>query len=329
MTKLLITGGTGSFGEAALRHFLDDKSISEIVIFSRDELKQHLMRTFYNDSRITFIVGDIRDKDALLYACSGIDIVFHAAAFKQVLTGEEFPIEMVKTNIIGTENLLQAAVEKGVKKVIILSTDKAVEPVSIMGMTKAIAERAVLKSAKKSKSTIFCIVRYGNVLTSRGSVVPVFMDLIEKGKVLPIFNSNLKKFIITLEDAISLVDLAIKKGKQGDIFIKKASAVTIKDLAQAVKIICHSDIDISEQSMRYADKMYETLATSLEMKFAEDLGDYLQIKTLIDGKSIYLSENINSEEGGYTSEFAPQLTVSEIEKMLLSTEYIKKRLKNH
>lgn len=328
MTRLLITGGTGSFGKTAVKRFLDDKKISEIIIFSRDEAKQHDMRHEFNSAKLTFIVGDIRDKESILKASKGVDYIFHAAALKQVPTGEYYPLEMIKTNILGTENVLSSAEENGVKKVVLLSTDKAVYPINAMGMSKAIAEKLIFAKARESKGTIFCAVRYGNVMASRGSVIPLFVDYIKNNKPLTVTNPNMTRFLLSLDDAIDLVILAILKGEQGDLFIKKAPASTMADLTQAIINIFKSKSKINIVGVRAGEKVHEALATQMEMNRSEDLTGYYRIKseTSLEYGDFFAKGNKVQAENDYTSENTKRLTVKEIEKILLSLDYIKKEL---
>ncbi len=328
MARLLITGGTGSFGKTAVKRFLDDKMFSEIIIFSRDEAKQHDMRYEFNHPKLTFIVGDIRDKESVLRATKGIDYIFHAAALKQVPTGEYHPMEMIRTNILGTENVLSAAEENGVRKVVLLSTDKAVYPINAMGMTKAIAEKLVFGKARDSKSTIFCAVRYGNVMASRGSVIPLFVEFIKRNKPLTVTDPNMTRFLLSLDDAIDLVLLAIQKGEQGDLFIKKAPASTMADLTQALINIFKSKSKVSVVGLRAGEKIHEALATQMEMNRSEELVGYYRIKseTSLDYGSFFNTGNKVQMESDYTSQNTKRLTVKEIEKTLLSLDYIKKEL---
>lgn len=330
MTRLLITGGTGSFGSKAAKHFLDDKRISEIVIFSRDEKKQHDMRYDFNHPKVSFIVGDIRDKSAVLMATRGIDIIFHAAALKQVPTGEYFPMELVHTNIIGTNNVFDATEENKVGKIILLSTDKAVYPINAMGMSKAIAEKIMNARARQSKNTIFCGVRYGNVIASRGSVIPLFVDLIKQGKALTVTDPNMTRFLLSLDDAIDLVKVALVRGDQGDLFIRKAPAATMGDLAQALVNIFKSKCKLKIVGLRVGEKIHETLATQLELSGAEDLGNYYRIHSGASHEyDDFIKQSSTSKIGNdYTSENTQRLSVREIEKLLLSLDYIKKELKN-
>jgi len=275
---LMITGGTGSFGNAVLNRFLES-DLKEIRIFSRDEKKQEDMRIKYNNEKIKFYIGDVRDYRSVEDAMDGVDYIFHAAALKQVPSCEFFPIQAVETNILGTNNVLEAAINKGVKKVIVLSTDKAAYPINAMGMSKALMEKvAVAKGRNLNKNqTIICRTRYGNVMASRGSVIPLFCEQIEQGKPLTITNPQMTRFMMTLEDAVDLVIYAFEHGKQGDLFVQKAPAATIDVLAQAVKELKKSNAKIKHIGSRHGEKLYEVLVTKEEMIGAEDLGDYFRI----------------------------------------------------
>ncbi len=329
MARLLITGGTGSFGNAVVKRFLKNTHISEIIIFSRDEKKQHDMFYSFNHRKLTFVIGDIRDKDSITAACRGVDFIFHAAALKHIPTGEFFPVEIVRTNIIGTENVFNAAEANKVKKVVLLSTDKAAYPVNAMGMSKALAEKLVSAHARNSKSTVFCAVRYGNVIASRGSVIPLFIDLIKRNKPLPVTDPLMTRFLLTLDDSISLIELAIKKGRQGDLFIKKAPAATIGDLVRALLNIFKAKNKIKIIGKRAGEKIHETLATQVELVYAQDLGKYYRI---YDGAlhkyEEFYDKGIKTNTKDYTSENTHRLTIPEIEKLLLSLPYIKEELKS-
>ncbi|QQG47696.1 MAG: polysaccharide biosynthesis protein [Candidatus Woesebacteria bacterium] len=328
MSKLLITGGTGSFGNAVTKHFLKDKKISEIIIFSRDEKKQHDMFHYFNSPKLSYIIGDVRDKDSITKACREVDFIFHAAALKQVPTGEFFPLEIVKTNILGTENVFSAAEENKVKKVVLLSSDKAVYPINAMGMSKALAEKLVGSHARNSKDTVFCAVRYGNVMATRGSVIPLFIDQIKQKKALLVTHPLMTRFLLSLDDSIRLVELAIKKGNQGDLFIKKAPAATIGDLAHAILNIFNVKNKIKIIGIRAGEKIHETLATQAEIACAQDLGGYFRISTTKSSKyeEFYEKGVVNKFNHDYTSENTKRLIVPEIEKLLLSLDYIKKEL---
>lgn len=332
MSKILITGGTGSFGNAMVKLFLADREFSEIVIFSRDEKKQHDMQNLYNSNKISYVVGDVRSKESIVKASRGMDYIFHAAALKHVPVGEYFPMEFVQTNILGTENVLNAAEENNVKKVILLSTDKASYPVNTMGICKALAEKLIGGHARTSRNTVFCTVRYGNVMASRGSVIPLFVELIKAGKPLPITDPLMTRFLLSLDDAIGLVDVAIQKGKQGDMFIKKAPAATVGDLAQALLNIFNAKNEIKVIGVRPGEKIHETIVTALEFARAQDLGEYYRVKdgslTSPNPEEFY-SHTITMPTVDYTSENTERLTIPEIQKMLLSLDYIKDELAAH
>ena len=273
---LLITGGTGSFGNAVLERFLNT-DIKEIRVFSRDEKKQDDLRKKYNNDKLKFYIGDIRDYRSIENAMRGVDYVFHAAALKQVHTCEFNPMEAVKTNILGTENVLDAAISNKVKKVIVLSTDKAAYPVNAMGMTKALMEKVAIAKAREQSDTIICRTRYGNVLGSRGSVVPLFTKQVDEGKSVTITNPDMTRFMMSLEDAVNLVLYAFKKGKQGDLFVQKSPAVTIDILAKAIISLKNSKVDIKYIGSRHGEKINEVLITKEEMINAEDLDDYFRV----------------------------------------------------
>lgn len=270
---LLITGGTGSFGNAVLDKFLET-DIKEIRIFSRDEKKQEDMRIKYHSDKIKFIIGDIREYKSIYNALKGVDYVFHAAALKQVPTCEFFPVEAVKTNVLGAENVLDASIERGVKKVIVLSTDKAAYPISAMGMCKALMEKVAIAKGRDNKDTIICRTRYGNVMGSRGSVIPLFLKQVEENKPITITNPNMTRFMMSLDEAVNLVLYAFEHGKQGDLFVQKSSSVTIDTLAKAIKKIKNSDVPIEYIGTRHGEKDSEVLITKEEMPFAKDLGNY-------------------------------------------------------
>lgn len=277
---LLITGGTGSFGNAVLDRFLqEDINIKEIRIFSRDEKKQEDMRIKYKNDKIKFYIGDVRDIRSVNDAMGGVDYIFHAAALKQVPSCEFFPVQAVKTNVLGTENVLESAINHNVKRVIVLSTDKAAYPINAMGMSKAMMEKvAVAKGRDLAEGqTVICRTRYGNVMASRGSVIPLFLDQIKKGKSLTITNPHMTRFMMTLDDAVELVLYAFENGRQGDLFIQKAPAATIDVLARAIKELKKSDVKIQNIGTRHGEKLYEVLVTKEEMLGAEDRGDYFRI----------------------------------------------------
>lgn len=326
---LLITGGTGSFGNAVLERFLDT-DIKEIRIFSRDEKKQEDMRVKYNNEKIKFYIGDVRDYNSVDDAMDGVDYVFHAAALKQVPSCEFFPVEAVKTNVLGTNNVLEAAINHGVKKVICLSTDKAAYPINAMGMSKALMEKvAVAKSRNLSeKDTIICRTRYGNVMASRGSVIPLFVEQIESGKPITITNPNMTRFMMTLDDAIDLVLYAFEHGKQGDLFIQKAPAATIGTLAQAIKELKKADNPIKYIGERHGEKLYEVLVTKEEMANAIDLGKYFRIPA--DNRNLnYDKYEIKGKKGffesvdEYNSHNTTRLNVKQMKELLLKLDLFK------
>ena len=330
---LLITGGTGSFGNAVLKRFLYT-DIGEIRIFSRDEKKQDDMRKELKSDEVKFFIGDVRDYNSVAAAMHGVDYVFHAAALKQVPSCEFFPMEAVKTNVIGTENVLNAAIAHGVKKVICLSTDKAVYPINAMGISKAMMEKVMVAKSRtvSPEKTIICGTRYGNVMCSRGSVIPLFIQQIKKGEPLTVTDPNMTRFLMSLESAVELVLFAFENANQGDIFVQKAPASTIGDLAQAVKEIFNADNEIRIIGTRHGEKLYETLLTREEMAQAEDLGDYYRIpadtrdlnydKYFTDGKH-EISESLD-----YNSHNTERLDVPQIKELLLKLDYVQKELES-
>lgn len=327
---LLITGGTGSFGNAVLSRFLNTE-IKEIRIFSRDEKKQDDMRQLYQNSKIKYYIGDTRDRRSVDSAMRGVDYVFQAAALKQVPSCEFFPIEAVRTNILGCENVLDSAVENGVKNVIVLSTDKAVYPINAMGMSKALSEKLMVAKSRNlnGTGTTFCGTRYGNVMASRGSVIPLFIDQIKKGKPLTITDPNMTRFMMTLEDAVELVLFAFQNGKQGDLFVQKAPAATIHTLAQAIKELYNSASPIKIIGTRHGEKVYEVLVNREDMVKAEDLGDFYRIpadtrdlnyeKFFSEGKDISKVED-------YHSHNTVRLDLEATKQLLLKLDIIRKDL---
>ena len=290
---LLITGGTGSFGNAVLNRFLES-DLKEIRIFSRDEKKQEDMRIKYKNDKIKFYIGDVRDYRSIDDAMDGVDYIFHAAALKQVPSCEFFPVQAVQTNVLGTDNVLEAAINHNVKKVIVLSTDKAAYPLNAMGMSKAMMEKVAVAKGRnlREDQTVICRTRYGNVMASRGSVIPLFCDQIAEGKPLTITNPEMTRFMMTLEDAVDLVIYAFEHGEQGDLFVQKAPAATIDVLAQAVKELKNSDVPVNCIGTRHGEKLYEVLVTKEEMVNAVDMGDYYRIP----------SDNRNLNYQKYTNE---------------------------
>lgn len=276
---LLITGGTGSFGNAVLKRFLDTE-IKEIRIFSRDEKKQDDMRHQIQNPKVKFYIGDVRDKRSVDGAMAGVDYVFHAAALKQVPSCEFFPIQAVRTNVFGTENVLDSAIQHGVKNVVVLSTDKAAYPINAMGISKAMMEKVAIAKARQlgdDASTTICCTRYGNVMASRGSVIPLWIDQIQAGKDITITDPNMTRFMMTLDDAVDLVIYAFLHGKNGDLFVQKAPAATLDVLAEALKQLYHADTEVKVIGTRHGEKLYETLVTREEMAKSEDMGNYFRI----------------------------------------------------
>ena len=275
---LMITGGTGSFGNAVLRRFLDT-DIAEIRIFSRDEKKQDDMRQFYHNSKIKYFIGDVRNRNSIDQAIQGVDYIFHAAALKQVPSCEFFPTEAVRTNVLGCENVLNSAQQYNVRKVIVLSTDKAVYPINAMGMSKALSEKVMVAKSRSLNGTgiVFCGTRYGNVMASRGSVIPLFINQIKSKQPITVTDPGMTRFMMTLEDAVELVIFAFGNGNNGDIFVQKSPAATIGDLAQALKELYESDTDTRVIGIRHGEKLYETLVNREEMVKAIDEGNYFRI----------------------------------------------------
>lgn len=331
---LLITGGTGSFGNAMLNRLLDT-DIGEIRIFSRDEKKQDDMRKKYNNKKIKFLIGDVRDITSVKNCVRGVDYIFHAAALKQVPSCEFFPLETVKTNILGTENVLSAAVEAGVKKVVCLSTDKAVYPINAMGMSKALMEKTFISKARTAENIVICGTRYGNVMASRGSVIPLFIEQIKNGQPLTVTDPDMTRFLMNLDDAIELVLYAFENGKSGDRMVKKSPAATVGDLAQALKVLFHADNEIQNIGIRMGEKMHETLLTREEMASAMDMGDYYCIPA--DESDLnyakYFSDG-NRDIGTiqeYNSSNTHRLTPEELKETLSGCSYVANELKewNH
>lgn len=325
---LLITGGTGSFGNAVLNKFLDT-DLKEIRIFSRDEKKQDDMRKKYSNEKIKFQIGDVRDYDSVVGATRGVDYIFHAAALKQVPSCEFYPIQAVYTNIIGTNNVLEAAIQNNVKKVICLSTDKAVYPINAMGASKAMMEKVMVAKSREvnHKNTVICGTRYGNVMASRGSVIPLFINQIQEGKKLTITDPNMTRFMMTLSDAVDLVLFAFKHGKNGDLFVQKAPAATISILAEALcKLLNKPDYPIDIIGTRHGEKLYEVLCSREEMASVEDLGNYYRIPP--DLRDLNYSKYL--EEGNrdvsvledYNSHNTKRLDANQMEKLLLKLNFM-------
>lgn len=328
---LLITGGTGSFGNAVLRRFLET-GIKEIRVFSRDEKKQDEMRHLYNNDKIKYFIGDVRDSNSIKNAIYGVDYVFHAAALKQVPSCEFFPMEAVKTNVIGTDNVLNACIDAGVKKVICLSTDKAAYPVNAMGTSKAMMEKVFVSKARTvdPSKTLICGTRYGNVMCSRGSVIPLFIDQIKSCKPLTITEPEMTRFIMSLEEAVELVMFAFNNAESGDIMVQKAPATTIEVLAQALKELFNADNEIRIIGIRHGEKMYETLLTNEECSHAIDMGEFYRVpadKRDLNYDKYYKDgdqERTNITE--FNSNNTILLTVEQTKEKLLTLQYIKDEL---
>ena len=328
---LLITGGTGSFGNVVLRKFLNTE-IKEIRIFSRDELKQDDMRKLYNNDKLKFYIGDVRDKNSIDDAMRGVDYVFHAAALKQVPSCEFYPMQAVKTNIIGTENLLNSAINAGVKKVIVLSTDKAVYPINAMGISKAMMERVVVSKGRNIKDTMIACTRYGNVMASRGSVIPLFIDQVKNGKPITITDPSMTRFMMSLDQAVDLVLFAFENGESGDIFVQKAPAATVELLANTMKnILGRPDHEVKTIGTRHGEKLYETLLTKEEMVKAVDMGEYYRIpadtRDLNYNKFFEEGEEVITEAGEYHSHNTYRLNEEELTELLLNLREIQDDLK--
>ena len=327
---LLITGGTGSFGNKVMERFLeDDINLKEIRIFSRDEKKQEDMRIKYKNDKIKFFIGDVRDYRSVDDAMDGVDFIFHAAALKQVPSCEFFPIQAVKTNVIGTENVLEAAINHKVSRVVVLSTDKAAYPINAMGMSKALMEKVAIAKGRevKNNSTIICRTRYGNVMASRGSVIPLFCEQIEQGLPLTITNPDMTRFMMTLDDAVDLVLYAFEHGEQGDLFVQKAPAATIETLAEAVKQLKSPSSKIKCIGTRHGEKLYETLVTKEEMINAEDCGNYYRIKADNRNLNYQKYENVGNAKldniEDYNSHNTERLDVEGMKKLLLKLDLFK------
>jgi UDP-N-acetylglucosamine 4,6-dehydratase len=323
---LLITGGTGSFGNAVLRRFLDS-NIAEIRIFSRDEKKQDDMRKKYNNPKLKFYIGDVRDVDSVRTAMRGVDYVFHAAALKQVPSCEFYPLQAVKTNVLGTENVLEAAVSLGIKRVICLSTDKAVYPINAMGISKAMMEKVAVAKSRESEKTTICVTRYGNVMASRGSVIPLFVDQIRAGKALTITDPAMTRFMMTLDDAVDLVLYAFEYGKSGDIFVQKAPAATITTLTQALTgLLGAPNHEVRVIGTRHGEKLFEALLSREEMVAAQDLGGYFRVppdlRDLNYDKFTDQGETQISEAVDYNSHNTTRLGVDGMKALLMKLSFM-------
>ncbi len=328
---LMITGGTGSFGKTILKRFLST-NVSEIRIFSRDEKKQDDLRRKLNDEKLKFYIGDVRDYDSVNNAMKDVNFVFHAAALKQVPSCEFYPLEAIKTNILGAENVMSSAVNCGVERVVVLSTDKSVYPINAMGMSKALMEKCMISKARmqNSKGTIFCATRYGNVMASRGSVIPLFISQIKNNEDLTITDPNMTRFLMSLDESVDLVMYAYEHGEQGSIYVQKSPASTINDLAQALIQIFNKKNKIKLIGTRLGEKLFETLISREEMARAVDLGKYFSIpydnKSLNYSKYFSEGEELISKYEDYTSHNTKRLNNEEVKEILLSLDYIKDNL---
>ena len=330
---LLITGGTGSFGQKMLNYFINNTDIKEVRIFSRDEEKQDRMRTVFKDTRIKYYIGDVRNYESILEATKGVDLLFHAAALKQVPSCEFYPMEAVATNIIGANNVVNASVQNEVKNVVVLSTDKAVNPINSMGMTKALMEKIMIAKSRSAnpEKTILSATRYGNVMASRGSVIPLFIKLCKENKPLTVTDPNMTRFLMSLDESVDLVLFAFSHANTGDTFVQKAPASTIYDLALAIKELFNPKSEIRIIGTRHGEKKHETLVGREEIIKAEDMGKFYRIpadsrdlnydKYFIEG-----NEKISQKEE-YTSENTQRLTKDEVIKVLLNLDYVQKELK--
>lgn len=328
---LMITGGTGSFGNTVLKRFLSTE-VKEIRVFSRDEKKQEDMRISLSNEKVKFYIGDVRDYDSIYQATKGVDYIFHAAALKQVPSCEFYPMEAIKTNVNGTDNVINAAVVNHVKRVVLLSTDKAVYPINAMGISKAMAEKVLVAKSRNipNGETILCATRYGNVMASRGSVIPLFVEQLKKGKPLTVTDPNMTRFLMSLEDSVDLVLHAFNHAEQGDLFVQKAPASTVADLAQALNEMFEKNNKVKIIGTRHGEKLYESLISREEMAKAEDMGRYYRIpadnrdlnynKFFVEGE-----ENLSSLED-YTSHNTERLDIEEIKEKLLTLEYIQGEL---
>ena len=327
----MITGGTGSFGNTVLKRFLSTE-VKEIRIFSRDEKKQEEMRITLNNPKLKFYIGDVRDYDSIFQALKGVDYVFHAAALKQVPSCEFYPLEAVRTNVLGSENVMEAAIARGVARLVMLSTDKAVYPINAMGISKAMMEKFMVAKARMQREgeTVLCATRYGNVMASRGSVIPLFVSQLKEDKPLTVTDPNMTRFLMSLEDSVDLVLYAFEHGKQGDIFVQKAPASTVADLAQALKEIFAKTNSIHVIGTRHGEKLYETLISREEMVKAQDMGSYYCIPA--DNRDLnyaqYFSEGTVkiSHQDDYTSHNTERLNVEQVKEMLVKLDFIKGEL---
>lgn len=330
---LLITGGTGSFGNAVLDRFIKS-DIEEIRIFSRDEKKQEDMRLLINNDKVKFYIGDVRCYDSVHTAMNGVDYVFHAAALKQVPSCEFYPMEAVRTNVLGADNVISAAIARKVKRLVVLSTDKAVYPINAMGISKAMMEKLMVAKARMCRAgeTILCGTRYGNVMASRGSVIPLFIDQIKRGKNLTVTDPTMTRFLMSLEDSVDLVLHAFEYGQQGDIFVQKSPASTVHDLAQALKELFESNTEIKVIGTRHGEKLYESLLSREEKNRSEDMDRYYRVK--MDGRDLNYNKYFRDGEKkisgfeDYTSHNTTRLDVAGVKKLLMSLQYVRELIDN-
>lgn len=332
---LLITGGTGSFGNAMLKGFLNS-DLREIRIFSRDEKKQEDMRIQYKNDKLNFVLGDVRDFDSINNAMRGVNFIFHAAALKQVPSCEFYPMQAVQTNILGAENVLEAAARNNVERVVVLSTDKAVYPINVMGISKAMMEKMAISKARdarvKSVNAVYTATRYGNVMCSRGSIIPLFIQQIKEGKPLTITNPNMTRFMMSLDESVDLVMFAFKNGNPGDIFVQKSPAATIHDLAIALKELFNASNEIIIIGERHAEKMYETLCSKEEMSKADDLDKFYRVPA--DFRDLNYTKYVQDEgpkllDTEYNSDNTERLNVEGLKKLLLTLDYVQDELASH
>ncbi|BDT60631.1 UDP-glucose 4-epimerase [Massilia varians] len=325
---LMITGGTGSFGNAVLERFLDSE-FAEIRIFSRDEKKQEDMRISLKNDRVKFYIGDVRNYDSVYDAMNGVDYVFHAAALKQVPSCEFYPMEAIRTNVLGAENVMRAAIERGVNRCVVLSTDKAVYPINAMGMSKAMMEKIMVAKSRicNPEKTVLCATRYGNVMASRGSVIPLFLSQLQAGKPITVTDPNMTRFLMSLDESVDLVLYAFEHARPGDIFVQKAPASTVADLAQAMKELLHKENPIQIIGTRHGEKLYESLVSREEMARSEDLGDYYRIvadsRDLNYNKYFVEGETEISELDDYTSHNTRRLNVHGVKETLMRLTLIR------
>lgn len=328
---LMITGGTGSFGNTVLNRFLNT-DVKEIIVFSRDEKKQEDMRIALNNPKVKFYIGDVRNFDSINRAMDGVDFVFHAAALKQVPSCEFYPMEAVRTNVLGTENVLNAAIDNNVKRVVVLSTDKAVYPINAMGISKAMAEKVMIARSRtvREGGTVLCATRYGNVMASRGSVIPLFIEKIKAGFPLTVTDPKMTRFLMSLEDSVDLVLHAFEHGQQGDLFVQKAPASTIGDLGQALRELFDRDVPFKIIGTRHGEKLYESLVSREEMAKAHDMGKYYRIpadnRDLNYNKFILEGQPEANDVDDYTSHNTEQLSVPRIRELLMTLQYIREEL---